>query len=211
MQTDQLISQLQAEAAENPRLAVLGWPLAALGGIVATALAMVATIGVRPDFFSALETVRFNFKFLLTAIFAGTALLALKELARPTGDKRKLAFLSVPLLMLCASVIAELATIPQGLWESRMVGTNFASCLTTIPLFGIVPLGLFLYASSKRAPLRPTLQGALCGLAAAAIGAFFYAAHCTDDSPLFVATWYPIASAILVATGALIGRRLLRW
>jgi hypothetical protein len=38
-----------------------------------------------------------------------------------------------------------------------------------------------------------------------------YASHCTDDSPLFVATWYPIATAVVTAAGALIGARVLRF
>ncbi|TIM18804.1 MAG: DUF1109 family protein, partial [Mesorhizobium sp.] len=37
------------------------------------------------------------------------------------------------------------------------------------------------------------------------------AAHCFDDSPLFVATWYTIAIAILAALGAFGGRLLVRW
>jgi hypothetical protein len=35
--------------------------------------------------------------------------------------------------------------------------------------------------------------------------------HCPDDSPLFVAVWYPIAIAFMTAVGAALGARLLRW
>ncbi|EAU41417.1 hypothetical protein FP2506_01580 [Fulvimarina pelagi HTCC2506] len=211
MQTDQLIAQLQSDAATKPRPSAVGWGFITICAVVAAGLALAATVGVRPDFSTAVETVRFDFKFLLTAILAGTALVALTELARPTGDRRKLGLLLLPFALLVGSVVTELAVLPASLWEARMVGTNYASCLTVIPLFGLGPLSLFIYASRKRAPLRPMLQGALCGLAAAAVGAFFYAAHCTDDSPLFVATWYPLASAILVVTGAVVGQRILRW
>jgi hypothetical protein len=38
-----------------------------------------------------------------------------------------------------------------------------------------------------------------------------YASHCTDDSPLFVATWYSIGTAVVTALGALIGARVLRF
>ena len=37
--------------------------------------------------------------------------------------------------------------------------------------------------------------------------ATLYASHCTDDSPLFVATWYTIATALVAAVGALAGSR----
>ena len=53
--------------------------------------------------------------------------------------------------------------------------------------------------------------GAVAGLAAGGIAAAIYAWHCPDDSPLFLATWYSLAIAIVVAAGFLLGRRLLRW
>ncbi|MGA8293552.1 MAG: NrsF family protein, partial [Rhodoplanes sp.] len=53
--------------------------------------------------------------------------------------------------------------------------------------------------------------GASAGLVAAALAATVYAAHCTDDSPLFVATWYSLAIALVVAVGAVLGPRVLRW
>jgi hypothetical protein len=61
------------------------------------------------------------------------------------------------------------------------------------------------------APERPARAGALAGLAAAALAATLYASNCTDDSPLFVALWYSLAALIVMAAGALVGGRLLRW
>ena len=55
------------------------------------------------------------------------------------------------------------------------------------------------------------LAGAAAGLLAAGIGATLYATHCQSDSPLFVAVWYVIATAIVTAAGAILGSRLLRW
>jgi hypothetical protein len=55
------------------------------------------------------------------------------------------------------------------------------------------------------------LTGALAGAATAGIAALLYASHCPDDSPLFVATWYPLATLICAAVGALAGRRFLAW
>jgi hypothetical protein len=43
------------------------------------------------------------------------------------------------------------------------------------------------------------------------LAATLYASHCTDDSPLFVATWYSIATAAVAAIGALAGSRVLRF
>ena len=49
-------------------------------------------------------------------------------------------------------------------------------------------------------------DGALAGAASAGLAAFLYASHCPDDLPLFVATWYPLATLICAAAGALAGR-----
>jgi hypothetical protein len=48
-------------------------------------------------------------------------------------------------------------------------------------------------------------------LLSAGLAATLYASHCTDDSPLFVATWYTIATALVSAIGALAGTKLLRY
>lgn len=68
-----------------------------------------------------------------------------------------------------------------------------------------------LLALRHGAPTSPALAGAVAGLAAGGLAATFYAAHCTDDSPLFVATWYPLAIAMLAAAGAVAGRLAVRW
>jgi hypothetical protein len=61
------------------------------------------------------------------------------------------------------------------------------------------------------APTRPRLAGAAAGLLAGGLAATLYAAHCPDDSPLFVVTWYSLAIAMVVIAGSLIGPRVLRW
>ena len=57
----------------------------------------------------------------------------------------------------------------------------------------------------------PALAGAVAGTLAGSLGAALYAAHCVDDSPLFVATWYGLAITVVAVVGALLGARLLRW
>jgi hypothetical protein len=84
-------------------------------------------------------------------------------------------------------------------------------CLTIIPLLSIAPLAALLFAMRDGAPQHPGVAGALAGAAAAGIAATLYASNCPDDSPLFVASWYPLATLIVVAVGAVAGGRLLRW
>ena len=58
-------------------------------------------------------------------------------------------------------------------------------------------------------PARP--RCAVAGLIASDIAATLCASNCTDDSPLFVATWYLIAIGIVVLAGDVAGSRCLRW
>ena len=84
-------------------------------------------------------------------------------------------------------------------------------CLTAIPLLAMAPLVAALSMMRSGAPASPALAGAAAGLLAAAAGATLYAFHCFDDSPLFVMTWYVLATIPVVVLGAIAGHRLLRW
>ena len=63
---------------------------------------------------------------------------------------------------------------------------------------------MFLAVLRYGATTRPGFAGAMAGLLAGGLAATFYAAHCPDDSPLFVATWYTIAIAAMALASALI-------
>ena len=84
-------------------------------------------------------------------------------------------------------------------------------CMRMIPLLAAPMLAALIVALRAGAPLHPALTGALAGAASAGVAALLYASHCPDDSPLFVATWYPLATLICAAAGALAGRRFLAW
>jgi hypothetical protein len=94
---------------------------------------------------------------------------------------------------------------------TKLVGSNASICLTMVPLLSAPLLVAALLTLRHGAPTRPLLAGALAGLLAGGLGATLYAAHCTDDSPLFVATWYTLAIALVTLMGTAVGYRLLRW
>jgi hypothetical protein len=94
---------------------------------------------------------------------------------------------------------------------TRLIGSNSRICMTAIPLMSLPLLGAALIGLRHGAPSRPALTGAVAGLLSAGLAATLYAAHCTDDSPLFVTTWYTIATALVTAIGALVGSRVLRF
>jgi len=89
---------------------------------------------------------------------------------------------------------------------SRTRGRAALSIAVTLPLLAGALIGL-----RHGAPARPAVAGAIAGLLSAGLAATLYASHCTDDSPLFVAAWYTIATALVTAIGALAGARLLKF
>jgi hypothetical protein len=183
----------------------------ALGAAVSLAVFM-AMLGPRPDIAEAARTVRFDLKFVDTLTLLVPSVLLCWRLMRPDARPGALALLLVaPFALLAGAVVAELMIVPPDLWGTRLVGTNWLHCLTLIPLFSIAPLAALIVAMRAGAPLHPALTGALAGAAAAGVAATVYATSCTDDSPLFVASWYPLATLVVVAAGALAGRRFLQW
>jgi len=211
VKTDDLIDLLAQDSAVPWKIGrILGY--ATVVGTVIAGTVFFIGIGFRPDIASAMETVRFLFKFVVTLSLAIAAIGALLRMARP-GARLGLwgwAFAAAPVL-LGGAVIAELIVMPESTWVARLVGHNARFCLTLIPLLAIGPLACLLLALRQGAPSRPGLAGAVAGLAASGIAATFYAANCNDDSPLYVMTWYPIATAMVVFVGYLAGTKFLKW
>ena len=169
-------------------------------------------LGWRPDIGQARGTPTFVFKFVVTGALLAPAALLAARLARPdaTPGLWGWALLIAPLLLV-AGVSAELVASPINVWATKLIGTNAVACVTLIVLLSIAPFAALLFALSEGAPAKPRLTGAVAGIAAGALAATLYAMHCTDDSPLFVATWYTIAIGILAVAGSILGERLLRW
>jgi hypothetical protein len=212
MDTDQLIRTL---AADNRR------PALPVGVVLTLALLAVAPVsvaifliglGVRPDVMTAMHDPFFDLKFVVTLALAIAAIAVSLHLSRPEARLRHWAWLlAIPAGLLAAGLSAEMM-LPQRLPAmTRLIGSNSRVCLTAIPLMALPLLLAALAALRHGAPARPALEGALAGLMSAGLAATLYASHCTDDSPLFVATWYTLATALVTALGALAGSRWLRF
>lgn len=212
MKTEDLIAALVADG-ETPSPPLSRRLLAAaFAGAVLSAGLFALLVGPRPDVVAAAATPRFLLKFVECAGLATAATAATLQLTRPLGDRRAghigLALVAITVGL---AVVVETTLVPSGEWGARLVGSNWFHCLTLVPLLALPPFVLMMAAARGGASTAPGRTGAVVGLAAGGIGAFFYAANCTDDSPLFVATWYTLAVASLALVGGLIGRRLLRW
>jgi hypothetical protein len=211
MKTEELVAALVADRATSERSFARGLVLAPLAGGLLSLGLLFAALGLREDLAAALATWRFDLKLglvLLALVLAFGLCRALGRPIAPPHPGRRL----LPLAALAAAAIAtELFVLPPALWGPRLVGSNALICLTAIPVMSLAPLAAVLAALRSAAPASPALTGAAAGLLAAAAAAALYTLHCVDDSPLFVATWYTLATMPVVAVGAVAGHRLLRW
>jgi hypothetical protein len=212
METEQLIRTL---AADNPHRArpvglILAFALLAAAPL-SVAIFMMA-LGVRPDVMTAMHNPFFDLKFVITLALAVSAILVSLHLSRPEASLKGWGWLLlIPVGIIAAGIGSEMM-MPQRLpMMTRLIGSNSRICMTAIPLMSLPLLAGALIGLRHGAPARPALAGAIAGLISAGLAATLYAVHCTDDSPLFVATWYPIATAMVTAVGALIGARVLRF
>ncbi|MDK9697890.1 MAG: NrsF family protein [Siculibacillus sp.] len=212
MRTDDLIGGLVADV--EMRTPPLGRGLLAAGvvGMALSGTLFFAALGPRPDVAAALATPRFVLKFVECAALAAAAAAAALALMRPAADRR-LARLCLLLVAfgVTLGVMVEVVVVPRADWPARLLGTNWLHCLVLVPLLALPAFVTLLAAARHGAATEPGRTGAMIGVLAGAIGAFFYAANCTDDSPLFVATWYTLAIGAMALLGALLGRRLLVW
>jgi hypothetical protein len=211
METDQLIRTLAADNAHRAR--PVGFVLAlALVAAAPVSLAMfLASLGVRPDVMTAMHNPFFDLKFMVTLSLAISAITVGLHLSRPDASLHGWAWLLlIPAGILAAAISGEMM-LPQRLpMMTRLVGNNSRVCLTAIPLLSLPLLAAALIGLRHGAPTRPAVTGAIAGLLSAGLAATLYASHCTDDSPLFVATWYSLAAALVAAIGALAGAKVLR-
>lgn len=212
MDTSSLVKVLSADARRPPvSLSLMWWGAAGLSAAIA-AVIVLAALGLRPDLAAAAGTARFLFKFVVTVTLAMSALRLAHALSRPGEAWRNMApLLAATPALLAIAVTFELMLVPPESWSARLFGNNALGCLASILLVGLGPLALFLMVLRHGAPTRPAVAGAAAGVLAGAIAATFYAAHCTDDSPLFVAIWYMIAIVGLAALGAAGANRFARW
>lgn len=212
MRTQDLIAALAADTPPHGPSLGKGLRWAALGAILLGALAMQAGLGIRGNFVASLSDPRFLFKFVVTSLLAAATFRCALSLARPQAAPVPLWIaIGLPCLVLTAGVLVELALLPPALWMPRLVGQNALLCLVSVPLIAIAPLAVVLLALRRGASPAPRRAGLMAGIASGALGAFFYAAHCPDDSPLFVAAWYVPAICLVALLGATVGARLLRW
>lgn len=212
MKTDDLIAAIAADTGRRRAQPGGLLLLAVAASVLLAGTMLLGSMGVRADFAAALTSVRFLFKFAVTITVAATAFVLVRRSLYPEASaKLPWAVLLAGPLLLLGGVAAELTVLPAEAWNMASSGKNGFLCLTVVPALGIGPLAILIWVLRRGAPTHPGLAGLCAGLLAGGIAATFYAANCTDDSPLFVATWYPIAIGALALLGGVLGSRFARW
>jgi hypothetical protein len=212
LKTQDLINILVADRtaiSPKPKYAIA---LALAVGAIASASVFLPLAGIRIDLAEAAFSLRFLAKVTIDLLLAASAIGLILRLSRPdtVPGLWSWALGAVPLI-LAMSVGAELIASPASQWRAQLFGVNWLACLSLIPMFSIAPLvGLFV-ALKYAAPVNPGLVGAIAGVAAGGVAAVIYAAHCPDDSPLFVAAWYTLAIGLVALLGYFAGKRWLWW
>ena len=212
MDTEQLIRSLAADNSQPTRSVRHVLMLALLAAAPVSLLIFFAELGVRPDIMTAMRNPFFDLKFAVTLALAISAIAVALHLSRPEASLRGFGwYLLIPAGLLVAGISGEMMMPQRAPMMTRLVGNNSRYCLTFIPAISLPLLVAALLGLRHGAPARPALSGAIAGMLSAGLAATLYGAHCTDDSPLFVATWYTLATALVAAVGALRGSRMLKY
>lgn len=212
MKTEHLVRALAADSGIRAHSVEARLAIAMLPAMTLAIAMFMFGLGPRPEFFATIADPRVILKFVVTLTLAATAMVFACRLARPACSTRLSAFaLATAPVILMLAVMFELATTPMASWKLKFLGTDLIVCLVSIPLLALPMLAAALIALRHGAPTRPALAGAVAGLLAGGLGAALYAVHCPNDSPLYGASWYTLAIAIVVIGGSLVGRRVLRW
>ena len=212
METEQLIRTLAADNVHRARPVGFLLAVALLAAAPISMAAFLTELGVRPDVMTAMHNPFFDLKFAVTLALAIAAISVSLHLSRPEASLRGWAWLLlIPAGILAAAIAGEMMMPQRAPMMARLIGHNSRICMTAIPLLSLPLLAGALIGLRHGAPARPAVAGAVAGLLSAGLAATLYASHCTDDSPLFVATWYSIATALVTAVGALAGSRVLRF
>lgn len=212
MDTEQLIRTLAADNSHRARPVGYVLMLALLAAAPVSLLLFFGEMGFRPDIMTAMRNPFFDLKFAVTLALAISGIAVALHLSRPEASLRGFGWLLlIPAGILAACIGGEMMMPQRVPMMTRLVGSNSRICLTAIPALSLPILIAALMGLRHGAPSRPALSGAIAGLLSAGLAATLYASHCTDDSPLFVATWYTLATALVTALGALIGARVLKY
>ncbi len=214
MKTDELINILSTNVEPVGRRQLARNLYGAMAaGTLGALIAVILTLGVRPDLNNAEAFAFLALKLVFTAGVVAVAFVFMANLVRPGGEWKvnpTLAALPFAAIVLLASI--SLASAPSSHWDTMIVGDMWLECLVSIPTIAVLPFVTMIRTVRRlAAPTDLGRTGAFIGLVAGGVSAMGYALHCTDDSLPFIALWYGGTIVLCTLAGAILGPRLLRW
>lgn len=213
MNTDDLIEALACDARRVPAWRA-GGRIACCAGMALVAAAVVVwlTLGLRPDLWAVMDDVSFLMRQAYTLSIAGFGGLLLLRLGQPGAPVRlPLAGLGVTVAVILIAVIAEQSAISGPAHMEALLGQSWRSCTLRVVAISLVATPFLFVAARRLAPNRPTLSGFVAGVVAGALAASAYGLFCPEVTVSFMASWYTLGMLGAGAFGAVIGRFLLRW
>jgi hypothetical protein len=145
----------------------------------------------------------------ILALGSGVLLYRLGKPGLSVGVQQLVVFF-LPVLMLLYGALGYMLT-PEDQKATALWGHSYLTCPWTIAALSVPGLWAAFWASSKMAPTRIRLTGAVCGLFAGALGAAGYALACSEVAVPFVALWYTLGIGLVTVLGALLAPRFIRW
>ncbi len=160
MKTDDFLSALAAD--ETPPAPAPGRALliALAAALIVTAVLFFTAMGTRDDFMTAMGTVRFDFKLVVTLTLAFTGIAVAVRLSQPQPLARgETVLLIVAPALLILAVIAEMIAMPMATWMPRAMGHNRMLCMRYIPLLSLIPHGADAVGAAHGGAVQPLARG----------------------------------------------------
>ena len=211
MRTEELIATLAADDSRP------GWVGGRIGAVLALGVAAALVgqwialgppLAARPGPWEAASFAKVLYPLSIALIAAAAAVQA----GRPGADSgSRVRLLGIPLLVVAAGAIMDMAGTPPSGWTGLLFGTTFWTCLAAVTVASVPVFAGLTWAFNLLAPTNARLAGFLVGLASGAAGAVAYAFYCPELSPAFLLATYTLAMLVPALAGSLAGPRLLRW
>ncbi|MBI3433448.1 MAG: DUF1109 domain-containing protein [Hydrogenophilales bacterium] len=213
MKTDDLVRLLATgEGSVQRHAAARRYAIAIAVGVVAAGVLMLGVLGVRHDLAEAVRLPMFWAKIGYVASLGVASLLAVLRLSRPGARlDRVLPALAVPVVAMWTLAAFVLAGAEPGQRMGLLLGATWTECPFLIAMLSAPMFAATLWAMRGLAPTRLPLAGTAAGLLSGTVGGLVYCLHCPEMEAPFIGIWYLLGMLIPAATGALLGRRVLRW
>ena len=183
---------------------------ALLAGVVASAGACIATLGLNPTIVAMGPALVVKLLYLIGVLAAASWWMS--RLARPAASARwPTAALVAVVAMMVVWTAWVLMDAPTGRLSAMLLGQSWVSCPLRVAALAFPAMAWAVWALRGLAPTRLRLAGFAAGLVGGAAGALAYSLYCSEPSPAFVLLWYSLGMLFPAGVGAWLGPRLLRW